>query len=75
MAHTTRSSYQLSAVPFVIFAQLLAIGVTTLVLVLFLRFGGGFAFKSDDKMKIFNVGFSARMHLMYSMVPRTLSKG
>ncbi|XP_041011118.1 probable ascorbate-specific transmembrane electron transporter 1 [Juglans microcarpa x Juglans regia] len=54
MAPKSRS-YQLSATPFVIFAQLLAIAVTTLVFVLYLHFEGGFAFKSEDKTKIFNV--------------------
>ncbi|KAG7980169.1 hypothetical protein I3843_05G168000 [Carya illinoinensis] len=54
MASKSRS-YQLSLTPFVIFAQLLATAITTLVFVLYLHFEGGFAFKSEDKTKIFNV--------------------
>lgn len=54
MAPASRS-YQLSATPFAICAQLLDIAMATLVLVLFLHFQGGFAFNSDNKRKIFNV--------------------
>ncbi|KAL3830628.1 hypothetical protein ACJIZ3_019431 [Penstemon smallii] len=55
MAPKTSSSYGLSAFPVTIFAHLVAIAVTTLVLVWLLHFRGGFAFKSDDKAKIFNL--------------------
>ncbi|KAJ4710145.1 Transmembrane ascorbate ferrireductase 1 [Melia azedarach] len=48
-------SYPLSATPVTIFAHLLVIAVTTLVLVWLLDKREGLAFISDDKLKIFNV--------------------
>jgi cytochrome b-561 len=54
-APRTRSYQLIWATPFAIFAHLLAIAVTTLVLVLLLHFREGFAFKADNKQKIFNV--------------------
>jgi hypothetical protein len=66
MAPASRS-YQLSATPFAIFAQLLAIAVTILVLVLFLHFRDGFAFRSDNKQKIFNV--CVHMYYVYVVGP------
>ncbi|XP_052204625.1 probable ascorbate-specific transmembrane electron transporter 1 [Diospyros lotus] len=50
-----KGSYQVSAVPVTIFAHLLVIAVSTLVLVWLLYFRGGLAFKSQNKQKIFNV--------------------
>ncbi|XP_062150169.1 probable ascorbate-specific transmembrane electron transporter 1 [Alnus glutinosa] len=54
-APSTRSYQLIWATPFAIFAHLLAIAVTTLVLVLLLHFREGFAFKADNKQKIFNL--------------------
>lgn len=51
----TSSSYQLSATPVTIFAHLLVIVVTILVLVWLLHFREGLAFKSVNKQKILNV--------------------
>ncbi|EXC05046.1 putative transmembrane ascorbate ferrireductase 3 [Morus notabilis] len=48
-------SYQISATPAAILAHLIAIAVTTLVLVWLLHFQDGFAFKSLNKLKIFNL--------------------
>ncbi|KAF9677487.1 hypothetical protein SADUNF_Sadunf08G0112800 [Salix dunnii] len=48
-------SYQVSATPVTMFAHLLAIAVTTLVLVWLLHFRGGLAFESANKGKILNV--------------------
>ncbi|PON60828.1 Cytochrome b561 and DOMON domain-containing protein [Parasponia andersonii] len=48
-------SYQLYAAPVTILAHLIAITVTVLVLVWLLKFEGGFAFKSGNKLKIFNL--------------------
>ncbi|KAJ0038331.1 hypothetical protein Pint_22489 [Pistacia integerrima] len=53
MAPRSRS-YQISATPVTIFAHLLVIAVATLVLVWLLHNQEGFAFKSDNKLKIFN---------------------
>ncbi|KAK4484054.1 hypothetical protein RD792_011273 [Penstemon davidsonii] len=81
MAPKTSSSYGLSAFPVTIFAHMVAIAVTTLVLVWLLHFRGGFAFKSDDKAKIFNLhpllmvlGFvliSGEAIMAYKAVPST----
>ena len=49
------SSFQITATPVTLFAHLLLIAVTTLVLVWLLHFQGGLAFKSGDNDKIFNV--------------------
>lgn len=54
-AKSNRSSYNLSWLPVTIFAHLLVIAVTILVLVWLLQFREGLAFKSDNKQKIFNV--------------------
>ncbi|XP_031266974.1 probable ascorbate-specific transmembrane electron transporter 1 [Pistacia vera] len=54
MAPRSRS-YQISATPVTIFAHLLVIAVATLVLVWLLHNQEGFAFKSDNKLKIFNL--------------------
>ncbi|KAF3432070.1 hypothetical protein FNV43_RR26809 [Rhamnella rubrinervis] len=48
-------SYQVSATPFTIFAHLIVIAVTTLVLVWLLHIRYGLAFKSTNKQKIFNL--------------------
>jgi cytochrome b-561 len=48
-------SYQVSATPVTIFAHLIVIAVTTLVLVWLLHFREGLAFKSTNKSKIFNL--------------------
>ncbi|KAK6931699.1 Cytochrome b561/ferric reductase transmembrane [Dillenia turbinata] len=48
-------AYQVSATPITIFAHLLFICITTLVLVWLLHFRGGFAFSSTNKAKIFNL--------------------
>ncbi|XP_059659158.1 probable ascorbate-specific transmembrane electron transporter 1 [Cornus florida] len=55
MPYKSRSSFQLSALPVTIFAHLIVIAVTTLVLVWLLHFREGLAFKSVIKAKIFNV--------------------
>ncbi|XP_059645831.1 probable ascorbate-specific transmembrane electron transporter 1 [Cornus florida] len=55
MATRSHSSFQFSAFPVTMLAHLLAIAGTTLVLVWLLHFQGGFAFKSDNKQKIFNL--------------------
>ncbi|KAK9935379.1 hypothetical protein M0R45_022482 [Rubus argutus] len=54
MAPKSRS-YQVSATPVTIFAHLLLIAITTLLLVWLLHFREGFAFKSATKEKIFNL--------------------
>ena len=61
MAPTIRS-FQVSATPFMIFAHLLALGVTTLLLLWLLHFREGFAFNSDNKLKIFNVSSQNPLH-------------
>ncbi|KAL8105791.1 putative ascorbate-specific transmembrane electron transporter 1 [Apium graveolens] len=55
MAAKSSSSFRLSATPVTIFAHLLAIAVTTLVLVWLLHFRTGLAFESRIKEKIFNL--------------------
>ncbi|XAR63707.1 Ascorbate ferrireductase (transmembrane) [Bertholletia excelsa] len=55
MATKTGSSFRLSAIPVALFAHLVAIAVTTLVLVWLLHFRRGLAFKSNDKQKILNL--------------------
>ena len=55
MAPKSRQSFQQSALPVAMFAHLVAIAVTALLLVWLLPFREGFAFKSDIKQKIFNV--------------------
>lgn len=57
MALTSRS-YQLSATPVTIFAHLLVMAVTILVLVWLLHLRQGLAFKSFKKQKIVNVNSS-----------------
>ncbi|KAH7516229.1 hypothetical protein FEM48_Zijuj10G0113100 [Ziziphus jujuba var. spinosa] len=54
MAPKSRS-YQISATPVTVLAHLLVIAITTLVLVWLLHFREGFAFKSINKEKIFNL--------------------
>ncbi|CAN6549701.1 unnamed protein product [Malus baccata var. baccata] len=54
MAPKSRS-YQISATPATIFGHLLAIAITTLVLVWTLKFRGGFALESGIEEKILNV--------------------
>ncbi|CAM8951351.1 unnamed protein product [Rhodiola kirilowii] len=49
------SSYQITATPVIIFAHLLVIAITTLLLVWLLHFREGISFNSDDKEKIFNL--------------------
>ena len=48
-------SYQVSATPVTIFAHLLVIAVTTLLLIWLLHFREGLALKSANKLKILNV--------------------
>ncbi|KAL1806917.1 hypothetical protein ACET3Z_029985 [Daucus carota] len=55
MAAKSSSSFRLSATPVTIFAHLLVIAVTTLVLVWLLHFREGLAFESRNKDKIFNL--------------------
>ncbi|KAK1380666.1 putative ascorbate-specific transmembrane electron transporter 1 [Heracleum sosnowskyi] len=55
MAAKSSSSFRLSATPVTIFAHLLVIAVTTLVLVWLLNFRAGLAFESRIKEKIFNL--------------------
>lgn len=50
-----KSSYQVSATPVTIFAHLLVVAVTVLLLVWLVDKREGLAFKSDNKLKIFNV--------------------
>ncbi|KAL5553318.1 hypothetical protein UlMin_040719 [Ulmus minor] len=80
MAPKSRS-YQISATPVTIFAHLIVIAVTTLVLVWLLNFREGFAFKSSNKQKIFNlhpffmiiglVLFGGEAIMAYKTVPGT----
>ncbi|RVW34582.1 putative ascorbate-specific transmembrane electron transporter 1 [Vitis vinifera] len=75
------SSFQITATPVTLFAHLLLIAVTTLVLVWLLHFQGGLAFKSGDNDKIFNlhpflmiVGFimiAGEAIMSYKTVPGT----
>ncbi|KAL5721823.1 ascorbate ferrireductase (transmembrane) [Ranunculus cassubicifolius] len=55
MATKDGGSFRLSATPVTIFAHLLAIAITVLVLIWTIHFQGGFAFKSNNKDKIFNI--------------------
>ncbi|CAI9785534.1 unnamed protein product [Fraxinus pennsylvanica] len=55
MAQKGSYNYGMSSFPVSMFAHLLAIAVTILVLVWLLHFREGLAFKSDNKQKIFNV--------------------
>ncbi|KAA8529857.1 hypothetical protein F0562_034374 [Nyssa sinensis] len=81
MANKSRSSFQLSALPVTMFAHLIVIAVTTLVLVWLLHFRDGLAFKSEIKQKIFNVHpllmiigfilFAGEAIMSYKTVPAT----
>ncbi|KAF5196213.1 Cytochrome b561 [Thalictrum thalictroides] len=55
MASRDGSNFRLSATPVTVLAHLLAIAITTLVLVWAIHFHGGLAFKSNNKQKIFNI--------------------
>lgn len=57
MVDKNGSRFRLSAKPVIIFAHLLVIVVTTLILVWLLNFREGIAFRSRTKEKIFNVFF------------------
>ncbi|KAJ9554041.1 hypothetical protein OSB04_018086 [Centaurea solstitialis] len=57
-------SFQISAAPVAVFAQLLVISIATLVLVWLLKFREGLAFKSHIKAKIFNATI-----IVYKTIP------
>lgn len=74
MASESRS-LQISTAPVTMFAHLIVIAVATLLLVWLLAKQEGFAFKSHNKLKIFDVSFLSRLlHFIFSAMCIFLSK-
>ncbi|KAL3502114.1 hypothetical protein ACH5RR_036563 [Cinchona calisaya] len=79
-----RRSYQASATPITVFAHLLFIAVTILVLVWLIKFREGLSFTSDNKLKLFNlhpmfmiIGFvliSGQAIMAYKTIPATRTR-
>ncbi|KAH9794381.1 putative ascorbate-specific transmembrane electron transporter 1 [Citrus sinensis] len=70
-----KSSYQVSATPVTIFAHLLVVAVTVLLLVWLVDKREGLAFKSDNKLKIFNVRSLKQLHPLLMIIGFVLIGG
>ncbi|ESR61337.1 hypothetical protein CICLE_v10017511mg [Citrus x clementina] len=70
-----KSSYQVSAAPVTIFAHLLVVAVTVLLLVWLVDKREGLAFKSDNQLKIFNVRSLKQLHPLLMIIGFVLIGG